>query len=169
MTTRIIVTKFVAILPNMATKRWKITFVAILSVYRDPQGWDIVATLSVAMISQSCELRYHSLAQQNFCDIAQYCKKGVIFGRFLQYWQYRKNLCCANDRYMLTYSERYLRQGRKSCWSLFAATGLVLTGQFLSVDPRLLTILDDQISQINKKNDKKRFGRGKFGLKLKMF
>ena len=60
----------------------------------------------IVSISQSCELRYHSLAQQNFCDIAQYCKKGVIFGRFLQYWQYRKNLCCAND-YNLCWKHRW--------------------------------------------------------------
>ena len=82
-----------------------------LSVYRDPQGCDIVATLSVAMISQSCELRYHSLAQQNFCDIAQYCKKGVIFGRFLQYWQYRKNLYCANVKISQQNLLRYCWRG----------------------------------------------------------
>ena len=70
----------------------------ILSVYRDPQGWDIVATLSVAMISQSLRVAISLISATKilgflsfFCDICQYRNKiSDFFEHFLRYGKYRK-------------------------------------------------------------------------------
>ena len=70
----------------------------ILSVYRDPQGCDIVATLSVAMISQSLRvaISFNSAIKilsffVLFCDICQYRNKiSDFFEHFLRYGKYRK-------------------------------------------------------------------------------
>ena len=69
-----------------------------LSIYRDPQGCDIVATLSVAMISQSLRVAISFISATKilgflalFCDICQYRSKiSVIFEHFLRYGKYRK-------------------------------------------------------------------------------
>ena len=79
-------------------------------------GSDIHA-INIVSISRPAGLRYYSLAQQNFYDIDQYCKKGVIFGHFLQYWQYRKNLCCANASYQFktVYTQQILANNQEYC------------------------------------------------------
>ena len=75
-----------------------------MSLYRGPQGRDIFAALSAAMISRARGARYQAISLQNLlrycpilqkmvvfgCNIGQYRKKYCIFGRFLQYWEYRK-------------------------------------------------------------------------------
>ena len=71
---------------------------SILSIYRDPQGCDIVATLSVAMISQSLRvaISFNSATKilsffVLFCDICQYRNKiSDFFEHFLRYGKYRK-------------------------------------------------------------------------------
>ena len=70
----------------------------ILSIYRDPQGCDIVATLSVAMISQSLRVAISFISATKilgflsfFCDICQYRNKiSDFFEHFLRYGKYRK-------------------------------------------------------------------------------
>ena len=71
---------------------------SILSIYRDPQGCDIVATLSVAMISQSLRVAISFISATKilgflsfFCDICQYRNKiSDFFEHFLRYGKYRK-------------------------------------------------------------------------------